>query len=212
MTTSELINGLRVLLASEEDCDEAIRAVAAVIKESGIVVEIDTDDDGPDALSGGDYPLWVTSTHCLKIDTEEVANWTRCAVGRYGEAGRQCSDDQWCIDEDTDGGDVLPDKVAVALDALGVDDDIPDVPEPDKADEIHTPDPAGEYAVYWETVGDDAHVVSRYESLDAAEAVCAQRNREFAARNPSGGGTTYLCGFGVRTLIDGKWVATNDQE
>jgi hypothetical protein len=97
--------------------------------------------------------------------------------------------------------------VAVALDALGVEDELPpDVPGPALATDEYEPDSAGGYAVYWETVGDDDHVVARYATQEAALAVCAQRNREFAARNPSGGGTTYLCCYGVRVLDAGKWV------
>lgn len=202
----ELVNKLRAMLASDENCGAAVRVVAAAMKAAGVEAEITEEDGPPDALNEDDT-LWVVSEHKLVIDGETVAEWNRCSMGTYGEAGRQCSDDEWCVSEDTNGGDKLPETVAVALEALGLEDSIPDVPEPEKATDTHEEDEGGGYAVYWETVGDDAHVVARYSDRDAAEAVCAQKNREFSARNPSGGGTTYLCGFGVRELVNGKWVS-----
>jgi hypothetical protein len=208
----ELIVGLRELLASEEDCGAAAHAAAEALKAAGASAEITADDGAAEALSGDDGPLWVVSEHRLVIDDETVAEWTRCSAGDYGEAGRQCSEDEWCVSEDTEGGDGLPETVAAVLKVFGLEDDIPDVPEPAKADEEHEECPTGEYAVYWETVGDDAHVVARYATREAAEAVCAQRNREFAASNPSGGGTTYLCGYGVRERVGGKWVADSAED
>lgn len=204
-TINELVNGLRLLLA-DEDCGAAIYAVAAAIRDSGaeVEIEIETNDGDPEALNNDDA-LWVMSDHALLIDGDEVATWQRCAVGDYG-------DDGWQVDEDTDGDDKLPDGVAVALNALGMEDSIPDVPEPPAADEQYTEDPDGEYAVYWETVGDDAHVVARYASLEAAEAVCDQRNREFREANPSSGTSGYLCGYSVRGLADGQWVAIDEDD
>jgi hypothetical protein len=206
----EMIVGLRILLAAE-GCDEAIRVIARAIKTLGVEAEIKMDDDGPDNLNNDDEKLWVVSTHKLVIDGEDVAEWTRCSMGCYGEAGRQCSDDEWCISEDTNGGDELPDNVRVALDALGLEDNLPDVPEPEKATDTNTPDADGEYCVYWETVGNDEHVIQRYSTKEAAEAVCSQKNREFSASNPNGGGTTYLCGYGVRVLVDSKWQRSEDE-
>lgn len=207
---SELIDALKSLLASDIECPAAVREVAAAIKSEGADAEITESDDGPDDM-GSEGALWVVSNHALVIDGVTVAEWARCAMGTYGEQGRQCSEDEWCVSEDTNGGDRLPAMVEVALDAFGLEDSYPGVPEPTKADEEYETDDAGEYAVYWETVGDDAHPVARYATLKAAQAVCDQRNREFAARNPSGGGTTYLCGYGVRELVAGKWSRTEEE-
>jgi hypothetical protein len=206
MNASELANGLRILIGSE-NCDDAIRAVAAEIKRRGVRVDITSDDGEADAMDPDhDTTLWVVSDRALEIDGETVAEWTRCAVGRYGEAG------DWCVEEDTEGNDELPDNVAVALDALGLTDETPDVEEPTLATDEHTPDPEGEYCLYWETVGDDAGPRARYTTREAAEAVCEQRNREFYARNPCGGGTSYLCGFSARQLVDGKWVTGEEDD
>lgn len=189
---------------SDRDSDAAA-AVARML--GGCECSISTDDGEPEALTDGDDTLWVVSEHRLLIDGEPVAEWTRCARGDWGEMGRQCSEDEWCVSEDTEGGDCLPDTVAAVLDVLGLEDDLPDVPAPALATDEHEESEDGEYAVYWETYLEDAGPSARYDSLEAAQAVCDQRNREFSARNPSGGGTTMLCGYAVRQLIDGEWCA-----
>jgi hypothetical protein len=100
--------------------------------------------------------------------------------------------------------------VELLLDALGIDDELPGVPEPAKATDTIDEDPEGEYCVYWETVLEDAGPLKRYSTLEDATAVCDQFAREFCQSNPSGGGTTYLCGHGVRQLIDGEWCLIED--
>ena len=209
----ELINGLRILLESEdESCptDDAIRLVAEALRRAGAVAEITEDDDAPDDM-GSETGLWVVSSRVLVVNAQSVAEWTRCSVGGYGEMGRQGSEDEWCVREDTEGDDRLPETVAVALDAFGLSDVPPAVPEPEKASGFCAESSKGKYAVYWETVGDDERVVARYSDLEAAEAVCAQRNREFRARYPSSSTTAYLCGYGVRELVDDEWVSVDTE-
>ena len=61
-------------------------------------------------------------------------------------------------------------------------------------------DATGEYCLYWETVGDDAHCVTRYTTRDEAEQAVAAKDC------PRPGDTTnYLCGYAVRQWIDGEW-------
>ncbi len=206
---SELINCLRATLGDDGDDDVAI-LVARAIHKAGLTCEIETDDDSPDELDDSGS-VWVTSTHKLTIEGETVATWTRCSVGHYGEPGRQCSEDEWCEEEDTNGGDILPNNIDDVLKALGLDDSIPGVPEPTLADDIYETDDEGEFALYWETVGDDAGPRARYATIEAATAVCEQRNREFTAAHPCGGGSSLLCGFGVRQLVDGKWIQCDDE-
>lgn len=69
------------------------------------------------------------------------------------------------------------------------------------------PDPAGPYAVWWETVGDDAHIVDRYPSRDAADAAARLANAELHAHHPGG---RLLCGYEVRALVGGKWEEIDD--
>jgi hypothetical protein len=210
----ELATGLKTLIETSEDGnqDAAIVAVCEAIKATGIKVEIDANDDEADDMNSEGSHLWVVSTHRLLIggtetaEGEEIAEWTRCACGHYGQEGNQVFADSWTVDEDTNGGDQLPDAAAIALDALGLEDTIPDVEEPALASEEHEVDEDGEYAVYWETVGDDAHVVARYTTLEAAQAVAEEKSRGLAAKNPGG---NLLCGYGVRVLENGKWVHTD---
>lgn len=56
-------------------------------------------------------------------------------------------------------------------------------------------DPAGEWACCWDTVGDDAHVVSRHATREAAEQACAAHDWP-----PPGDHTQYLCGYVAQHL------------
>lgn len=64
------------------------------------------------------------------------------------------------------------------------------------------PDPKGEWCVYWETVGDDAHVVERYPTEDAARAAAEITSGELEETHPGG---RLLCGYSVRQLVEGEW-------
>jgi hypothetical protein len=64
------------------------------------------------------------------------------------------------------------------------------------------PDPEGEYCVYWETCGDDEHVVARYATADAADAAATLGDDSLRSRHSG----QLLCGYDVRRLIDGEWV------
>lgn len=209
---TELAAGLRSLIEDSDDGshDAAIRAVCRAIAESGADLDIEQDDDGADALNGGDYPLWVVSTHRLTVAGDMVAEWTRCAMGDYGAGSHERHDsDSWRVVEDTNGGDRLPDAVAVALDALGLEDDIPDVEEPDASAEVED----GEYAVlhkndYAVSGGRDAWgVVSRHESEDDARQACEACWRGFAAATTQGSYGPEWC---VGVLEDGEWVPLPD--
>lgn len=72
-------------------------------------------------------------------------------------------------------------------------------------------DPSGEWSCYWSTVGDGSHVEARYATAEQAQAAAAIANDKFHAANPSGGGVTLLCGYEVRQLVDGEWVASDDE-
>ena len=63
------------------------------------------------------------------------------------------------------------------------------------------PDPDGEWACYWHTVGDGSRVVTRHATeADAAQAVAA---RDWPA---PGDHTSYLCGYEVRQWDGTRWV------
>jgi hypothetical protein len=184
--------------------DLDVSFVAQAMRDAGDVA-IDTDDGEPDALNGDDT-LWVVSTHTLTVDGEAVAEWTRCASGSWGGSGGGRAD-SWCVEEDTNGGDVLPDRIAAILSELGLEDEIPSVPEPDSASDTIDDDPEGEWCVYWTTAGDDAHMVARYATEGDAQAICDERQRALRAKHPG----DLLCGYEVRSLVDGEWVRTEDE-
>ena len=66
--------------------------------------------------------------------------------------------------------------------------------------EMPPSDPDGEWACYWDTVGDDAHVVSRHSTREEAEQAMAAHDWPGPTDH-----TAYLCGYTVRHLVDGEW-------
>ena len=197
MTTKTTLSETLATMIRCDDLDVSL--VAQAMRDAGDVA-IDTDDGEPDALNGDDS-LWVVSNHTLTVAGESVAEWTRCSVGSWGGSGGGRCDD-WCVEEDTNGGDVLPERIAAILSELGLEDEIPSVPEPDSASDTIDEDPDGEWCVYWTTVGDDDHVVARYATEDDAQAVCDERQRKLSAKHPG----DLLCWYEVRSLADGEWV------
>lgn len=69
------------------------------------------------------------------------------------------------------------------------------------------PDPNGEYCVYWSTVGEDEHVVERYATQEAASAATELHNIQLHARHSG----RLLCGYEVRTLVNGEWIGVDEQ-
>lgn len=187
--------------------EETITSDAATALVGAGAWSIETDDDAPDDCNSGGDSLWVVSRHQLTLDGDVVAEWTRCSVGSYGgNGGPGTRPDGWEVDEDTNGGDRLPDGVEVLLSALGLDDDIPDVPEPELASETIDANPDGDYAVYWTTVGDDERVIERYTTREDAETIAAERQRSLRATNPG----NLLCGYEARVRDGGRWVSIAD--
>lgn len=221
MTTTdatELAAGLKTLIDASEDGnhDIAIRVLCAAIKAAGFKIEIDVDDDSPDDMnSDGSY--WVVSTHRLliggndMIEGAEVAEWTRCSRGHYGSQGQRQLADSWEVEEDTDGGDKLPEAVGVALDALGIEDAIPDVDEPAQPNEERH----GEWAVlhkndYAVSDGRDTWgVVARYATQSDAEIACEAKWRGFTAATTQGSYGPEWC---VGHLVGGEWQPIESDE
>lgn len=69
------------------------------------------------------------------------------------------------------------------------------------------PDPEGKWCVYWETSLDDAGPRTRYATEEQANAAAKIANEELHKRNPGG---NLLCGFSVRALVEGEWVADRE--
>jgi len=73
--------------------------------------------------------------------------------------------------------------------------------------EMPRSDPDGKWAVWWETVGNDAHLCERYASREAAEQAIAAH--DWPAPDDH---THYMCGYGVRVMVRGKWIRYYDDE
>jgi hypothetical protein len=67
-------------------------------------------------------------------------------------------------------------------------------------------DPLGKWACYWDTSGNEAHVVARYSTRETAEQAVAAKDWP-----RPGDSTAYLCGFVIRELEDGKWVRPEEE-
>lgn len=60
------------------------------------------------------------------------------------------------------------------------------------------PNSEGEFCVYWETVGDDAHIVECYDTMEQASAAAAIYQKQLEERHPG----RLLCGYSARTVAD----------
>ncbi len=208
---SPTVARLATMLADEDSDEDAIREAASHLSGAGSTAEIETDDDSPDDLGNDTGSLWVVSTHRLLIDGELAAEWTRYSVGHYGAQGQRHLADSWEVDEDTDGGDSLPDAVAIVLDAFGLEDEFPGVPEPEGADEVEDGQWAvlnkNDYAV--STPPDSWEVVSRHASEEEARKACDACWRGFLAHTTQG---TYGPEWCVGEMVDGEWQPTEDDD
>ena len=61
-------------------------------------------------------------------------------------------------------------------------------------------DPAGEYALYWDTAGNESGVVARFATLEEAQDAVGAMDFPMP-----GDHTNYLCGYCVRQLRGGEW-------
>jgi len=76
------------------------------------------------------------------------------------------------------------------------------------AERAGEPDPSGEWACYWTTALDgESRVEDRYATREQAEAAADVADKALRAANPG----HLLCGYGVRQLVDGEWVAIDEE-
>jgi hypothetical protein len=67
-------------------------------------------------------------------------------------------------------------------------------------------DEDGEYALYWDTVGNESHVVARFTTrADAEQAVAA---KDWPGPSDH---TDYLCAYTVRQLVAGEWMPITEE-
>lgn len=60
------------------------------------------------------------------------------------------------------------------------------------------PNREGEFCVYWETVGDDSHIVECYATMDQARAAATIYQKQLVERHPG----RLLCGYSARAVAD----------
>jgi hypothetical protein len=156
----------------------------------------------------------------IEWEPNAAADYVACCYGPEGDQPGDCytrlgqdEDGQWWVDDgddtvrcDTYGPFATREEAREAAEALAASQDEADADEDAEAmlDRMRTetagePDPQGEWCVYWETVGDDARVVERYETELQAEARAAQLDAALNERHPGG---NLLCGYAVRQLLD----------
>jgi hypothetical protein len=176
-----------------------IEEVAKIIRSMGGRVAIDTIDDDPKSLDDSGS-LWVTSDHSLVVHGYTVATWSRVSRGAYAVSG------YWSIVEDTDGGDILPERIESLLSELELEDEIPSILEPDETEGI-AEDPEGEWCVYWASAcREDESPRGRYASSEDAGKIAEVSNRDLCTSTRG----VLLCGYEVRQLVDGEWVRVDD--
>lgn len=197
-------------LAIEDD-----RVDASVLAEMAAALagdaEIDSDDDDADDYYPECETVYATSERTLTAHGVKIAKWSRCSAGFYNDDHPNWGRGEWVCDECTDGGDMLPDRVSVVLDAIGLEDDIPGIAEPT----LPSTDDSGEWAVvhkndYSVSTGrDEWEIVAQYETKDDARAACQAKWRAFAAANSKG---SYGPEWAVANLGDDGEIAILDGE
>lgn len=170
-----------------------------------------------EGLRDGDLgrTLFRESSDREELAAAEIVGWPECECTGCGcSEPATCTDDQGiptcaqCQDYTTDeDGQVLCgrcDGVETVVESCGAGNQtrtyLRQAPP-----EMPATDPAGEYALYWETVGDDAHIVSRHATLEQAKQ--AVRAKDWPR---PGDHTAYLCGYSVRQLVGGEWVGVTE--
>lgn len=216
-----LVARLDLIGADHSDLRAAAKALrAAGVEASTSLGDQDGDDDGALylwALVPGkdDVASWDTEATYVATFPENDDEGACDVEVQVGEAGGswylRTRDDAGGSDDAGDTAYASEEAARAAARAYAEDRDEAQPGEDAEAylarmlsDEAGEPDQAGEWAVYWSTVGDDEHVVDRYETQAQAAAAAEIANALLKSAHPGG---QLLCGYEVRRLVDGEWVA-----
>lgn len=205
-----------------EECEDAREALGEAL-EAWL--------DEQDWLEPADAEAAASVTEPVgEVDwSDEVEAYVACVYGRDGDEPGDCyvriGEDElglWWLDDGDD--DERPNQqgpfnrereARAAAEALAEEQN--EAESGEDADDMRDrllharagkPDPKGEWCVYWETAGDDAHVVDRYATHEAAQAAAEIAQAGLQAAHPGG---NLLCAYGVRTLTNGEWVEVEDE-
>ena len=164
----------------------------------------------------GSYPsvgaaaFWTLDSDRDNEKLHTLTGWPECACVACGCSDpATCTDDggvevcgacsDYTVDEDGDVHCSNCDDTEVVNDSWGR--SITRIKPPEEPEE----DPTGEWACYWDTAGNESHVVGRYATRESAEQSVAAKDWPKPGDN-----TNYLCGYCVRELVDGKWVSPEE--
>jgi len=158
----------------------------------------------------GEAAFWALNSERDNESLHDLKGWPECECTACGcSEPATCTDDGGvavcgaCSDYTIDGdGEVhcsQCDDTEVVSDSWGR--SITRIKPPEEPET----DPEGDWACYWDTCGDDAHVVTRHASREDADQAVAAKDWP-----GPGDSTNYLCGYVTRELQDGKWVRPED--
>jgi hypothetical protein len=135
----------------------------------------------PDTEIGG-LAQRAEETRRLIVEGMIVAEWIRVSLGAYGLDNNPPNKWDWKPD---DPPELIEPIAQAVVEGLQIEEPALVVPEPTPPDKLHTPNPDGEWAVYFSTIGPkDNGVVKRYDSYAAAKEVAEQYQRNLNARFP----------------------------
>ena len=145
----------------------------------------------------------------------DLPGWPKCACTACGcSEPATCTDDggvevcgacsDYAVDDDGEVHCSNCDDVEIITESCGAGNQTRSYARI-KPPETPEADPEGEWACYWDTAGDDAHVVSRHTTRDEAEQAVASHDWP-----RPGDRTQYLCGFEIRQLVDDGWVTPSE--
>jgi hypothetical protein len=205
--------------------DYAARALGG---DDGAIGYIDSSDGRLATMEDGEI-VWSEETVVEIVDDgEDVSEETLALLEAAIEAGHVVSDvvtrctcsscgcDEFATHYDSEAGRVCAECAEIVCDENG-EVYCSRCPETEYAQDgsrsylrlappdMPEEDPRGEWACYWGTVGDDAHVVSRHSSREEAEQAVDAHDWP-----PPGDHTAYLCGYEVRELVDDEWERVDD--
>ena len=166
----------------------------------------------------------------INWESDQVASYVSCCYGPEGIDPGDCytrvgsdEDGEWWADDGDDAFRVkeigpfasrseaveAAERLAAEQDESDGDDDAESMADRRLRERMGESSPRGEWACYWDTALDDSGPRGRYETQEQAEAAVDLRNKGLAAANP---GSNLLCGFEVRHLVDGEWIAVGYDE
>lgn len=164
---------LEFLIENEADV-ELIRWFSDIMMsdEGECEVRVDEEDDEP--YQEENKKWYAFSDYHLIVEDKCVAIWQKSSVGDWDENG------EWVVKEDKNSGSETPEFVKVVLDTFGIQDKIPEIPEPEPI----APGVQGRWVVSRrEYQGEYWYIEGFFKDKKTAKSYTAQCERQFIRRN-----------------------------